>query len=245
MVQDTPASFIRLYNRGFGWLTYFLLPFAIVFTLIAMFEGRKFERLRDEGVTVTATITDKDIEITTDSDGDKSTTYYLSYDFLAGTRPVSDRDSVGRGFYNSLSIGDRTELRYWGPDPDVNEIEPGSTRTTIWITKVLAVILLTGVGAWTERCWRKASRAIRVRDRGERTTATVTGHYKTGVSVNKRPRFRLEWRDERGRGGRSFLHPKNVLDLYPVGSEVTVYADPQGRLASVWEADVGPRKAQP
>ena len=243
-IPTEPVSFLRLYNKGFGWLTFLGLPFAIVFTLVAMFEGRKYERLEDDGAQVIATITDKDYEVRTDSDGDRTTTYYLTVDFSAGGRAYSTRDSVGRSFWNTLDPGDTTEIRYWRPDPEVNEIEPGSTRKSIWITKILAVVFLTLIGFWAERCWRKASRAIRVRDRGARRRAEVTDHYKTSVSVNKRPRYRLEWRDEEGYGGRSYLYAKDALEAYPVGAEVTVFADPQAKLASVWEGDVGPRRVK-
>jgi len=241
-IPTSPVSMFRLYNKGYGWLTFFALPFAIVFTLIAMVEGRKYERLDSDGAVAEAVITDKDYEVRIDSDGDRTTTYYLEFDFTAQGQSYQIRDSVGRSFWNGLQPGETTPVRYWRPDPEVNEIEPGATRKSIWITKILAVIVLSLAGVWAERCWRKAARARKVRDHGKRHRVTVTDHFQTSVKVNNRPRWRLEWQDPSGRVGRSYMYRKEVLNTYPVGSEITIFVDPRGRLPSVWEGDVGPRK---
>lgn len=238
-----PRSLVRLFHKLTGWIVYIPLTIAIVTGLIAMFEGRKADRLASDGAVASASITDKRIEISTDSDGDKTTTYYLDFTFAHERNTVRDSESVSRSFYNSLDIGDTAPVRYWQPDPQVNELEPGSTTQTIWVTKIISAIALAGAVLWGERCWRKARRAIRVRDRGVRRRAEITAHLSTGVRVNKQPQYRLGWRDSEGREGRSFMMGRAKLADFPVGMALDVYADPAGRLPSVWEGDVGQARA--
>lgn len=238
----TPKSRLHLFLRFTGWIVIFPLLIGVVTLLIAMFEGRKADRLAEGGLVARATITDKDISVTYDSDGDRQTTYYLYFRFDHEGRTIEDRDSVSRGFFDQATVGQTLPLRYWWQDPGVNEIEPGSTATTILVTKIMSVVALVAAGFWGERCWRKAARAIRVRERGVRRLAKVTGHIKTGVRVNKVPRWRLAWRDEAGSEGQSFWLPEPRLGQFPIGTELTVYADPSGRLPAVWEHDVGPAR---
>ncbi len=241
MPQD-PVSHWRLFMRGWGWMSFFPLLFAVVFGLVAMFEGRKMERLEADGAEARAQIVGKDVEVKTDSDGDTTRTYYLYFRFDHRGGAWEGRDSVSRSFYNGLAVGETTPVRYWRPDPDVNEIEPGSTVTSVWITKIISAITLAAFAAWFWIVWDRSGRAIRVRERGERRRATVTGHFRTNVRVNKRPRWKLEWTDEKGVGGRSFMMPGDRLEAWPEGTEIWIYADPRERLKSVWEGDVGPAR---
>lgn len=87
---------------------------------------------------------------------------------------------------------------------------------------------------------RNAGRAIGVRDDGEKRSAKVSAHGRTSYRVNEVTQLRLEWRDESGETGHSLHHAPDTLTPYPVGSDITIYADPEGRLPSVWEGDVGP-----
>ena len=242
MARTTPISRLRLFWKFTGWIAFIAFLPALIVTFISMAESRKSDRLETAGAEAAATIINKDVRVTTDSDGDRQTSYYLIYEWQHERRTYTDEDSVGRAFYNSLQIGDWTTLRYWLEDPMVNEIKPGSSGTNALITKIIAVVLWVLGGYWAERCWRKASRAVKVRDRGERRAAEVTEHYRTSVRVNNRPMYRLKWRDGAGREGQSMWHRSSTLDDYPVGSEVTIYADPRGKWPSMWEADVGPSK---
>ncbi|QHQ35614.1 hypothetical protein [Algicella marina] len=241
-MQTRPIGTFRLFMRNWGWFAAFPLLFALVFGGVAMSEGRKAERLKADGVDGFAVITDKDIEISYDSDGDKQTTYRLYFNVELPGRTLADDDSVGRKFYNAQRIGDRLPIRYWRPDPDVNEIEPGSTTTAIWITKIIAVVALTAALAWGYIAYEKAAKATRMRKGGERRRARVTEHMRTGITVNNRRMYRMCWRDEAGMSGRSMLHRLSYLEDFPEGTEIWVYADPAGRKRSWWEGDVGPRE---
>ncbi len=241
-MQMEPLSTWKLFLRHWGWAAAFPMIFAIVFGLIAMFEGRNAERLEADGVNGIAVITDKDIEIDYDSDGDRTTTYRLYFTVETPDGDVVDNDTVGKGFYNSVSIGARTPIRYWRLGPDVNEIEPGSTTTTIWITKVISAVALTITLAWGYIAWEKSAKAVRIRERGARRRAKVTGLVNTSVTVNGRRLYRLGWVDDEGVPGKSMMHKPAKLDAFPEGSEIWIYADPAGRKKSWWEGDIGPRR---
>lgn len=240
--DDAFAGRLRMFLRLWGWASAFPLIFALAFGLIAMFEGRKAERLEADGVMAEATITGKRIDVSHDSDGDKKTHYMLEFRFLAEARPLADEEEVGRSFYHANAIGDRVPVRYWRPDPSVFELEPGSTATTILWTKIVSIVALVIAGLWAERCWRKAGRMIRLRDRGTRRRAEVLRIERTSVRVNNRPRYRLAWEDEEGVRGRSLMGPHERFGAWPEGTEITVYADPADRLPAVWEEDLRTRR---
>lgn len=242
MYRTAPIGRMRLFWKFTGWVALiFLLP-AIIVTLISMSENRKANRLNDAGAEAAATIVAKDVRVTTDSDGDRSTSYYLTYEWQHERQTYRDEDSVGRAFYNTLEIGHWTPVRYWLENPMVNEIQSGNAGTSALITKIIAVVLFVLAGVWAERCWLKAGRAVKVRDLGERRQAKVVEHYRTAVRVNNRPMYRLKWRDQAGDTGQSMWLRGAKLDRYPVGSEITVFADPRGRWPAVWEGDVGPAR---
>lgn len=237
-----PRSRMHLFLRGLGWLAIVPLLIALVTGAIALFEGRKAERLRDSGTMAEAVITGKEVKVSYNSEGNRTTTFYLSFRFAHLTGTMTDTRSVGRRFFNRQSVGDETPVRYWTVDPSVNEIEPGSTRRTLWITKIISAVTLSGGGLWSYLAWAKAGRLIWLRDHGERRKATVTEHFRTKVRVNNRPRYRLVWRDSEGLEGRSFMMPHGGLEGFPTGTELAVFVDPGGRLPPVWEGDVGPAR---
>lgn len=238
-----PKSTFRLFMKLNGWIALIPLLIALVTGSIALSEGQKAQRLADDGGVVQARITEKRTSIYTDSDGDQRTRYHLGFDFTANGKVYEMDETVGRGLYNRLQEGDKTALRYWRPDPTVNEIEPGTTTTTIWVTKIASALSLAAGLFWIIRSWTRASRAGRVRDRGARRRATVTHHIKTNVRINKVPQYRLAWRDADGATGTSWFVSGRRLGDWPEGSELTIYADPAGKLPSVWEQDVGARRS--
>jgi hypothetical protein len=236
------AGRLRLFLRLWGWMAAFPLLFAVIFGLITMVEGRKAERLEADGAVAEATVTGKRIDVSYDSDGDKDTDYMLEFRFRAEGRELADEEEVSRSFYHANGVGDSLPVRYWRPDPSVFELEPGATATTILWTKIVSIVGLVIAGFWTERCWRKANRMIRLHEHGARRRATVLRVERTNVRVNNRPRYRLAWEDDEGFRGRSLMGPFERFDDWPEGGEITVYADPAGRLPPVWEEDLRARR---
>lgn len=237
-----PKSTFRLFMKLNGWIALIPLLIALVTGSITLSEGHKAQRLADDGGVTQATVIHLRRSYYTDSDGDQRTKYHMEYSFTANGQNYQMEEIIGRGMFSRLNSGDKTEVRYWRPDPTVNEIEPGTTTTTIWVTKIASALTLAGGLFWIIRSWTRASRATRVRDRGDKRQATVTHHIKTGVRVNKVPQYRLAWQDEDGVTGKSWFVSGRRLGEWPEGSELTIYADPAGKLPSVWEHDVGVRR---
>lgn len=243
--MDAPAtrkSTFRLFMKLNGWIALIPLLIALVTGSITLSEGQKAQRLAKDGAVAQATVINLRRSFYTDSDGDQRTRHHMEFAFDARGRSYQMEQTVGRGLYTRMNVGDTTEIRYWRPDPTVNEIEPGTTTTTIWVTKIASALSLAGGLFWINRSWKRASRAARVRDRGTRRRATVTHHIKTNVRINKVPQYRLAWQDEEGTTGKSWFVSGRQLGDWPEGAELTVYADPTGKFPSVWERDVGARR---
>ncbi len=229
--------------RPFGLFMIVPLIIGLLLTTFAMLEARKANRLDNDGVLTTAMITGRDIEVRRDSDGDRKTTYYVSFSYPVAGANRSARDAVSRAYYDQAIAGETRQMRYWRKDPSVLELEIGSTAKTHRILQIFAALLLAGSGALLLTEWRLANRAVRLRDRGIARTAEVTQHVETKITLNKRKMYRLGWTDNTGARGRSFVMTSAKVDAFPIGHPITIYADPKGRLPSVWEGDVG-RPAQ-
>ncbi|MEM9642459.1 MAG: DUF3592 domain-containing protein [Pseudomonadota bacterium] len=239
--MEPPKAKSKLALMGRWYIMFITVPLllAVVFGIVAMVTGQKAQRLAGDGQTVQGTITGQDVRIERDSDGDSRRVYYLEVRFQAETRPVTTETKVSRGFFQAQDLGDTLPVRYWRPDPQVNEVEPGSTRNQRWFTTIFSALLLAGSGYAAIQGIGQATRWGRVRDYGERRVAVVKNHVRTSFKINNRSQYRVEWQDSAGAEGRSFLRNQRQLKDVPIGSEIWVYADPDGRLPSVWEMDVG------
>lgn len=231
------ALFLRLH----GWIAAISLVFAILFGILTLSLGQKAERLESDGAIATATVLDKRIEERRDDDGDIKRSYWMDVRFPAGDGTVTESSRVSRGFYGETAIGDAIPVTYWRPDPTVFELEPGSTRSKILIPKIISALALAGSLFWGWHTAQKAQGAAYLYARGERRRAQVIEHAETNYKVNKRPRYRLVWRDETGLVGRSWPMGETALANHPKGADLTIYADPAGKLPSVWEGDVAKR----
>ena len=80
--------------------------------------------------------------------------------------------------------------------------------------------------------------AGRARRYGAREVAHVTEVVRTNFKVNGRPRYRLVWRDEAGREGKSLLRKPGDLEAYRNGDPVVIY---QGLKRPWWAGDIGDR----
>ncbi len=230
-----PKSFIRLFLRGWGWAAVIALIPTLVFVPMWYFSGRTAERLESEGVAAVATVTNKRVSRSDDSDS-----YYVYYRFVSeGGVTVQDRQSTSRGFYRSVQVGREIPVRYWRGDPEVSEVEEGtaaSLRTVGMIGGLisLAVFLFCG-----RKAWRTASRARRLVEQGITRRVTVAGHRQTNVEINDVPQWTATWVEADGTKGETRMADRRKLP--EEGTEITIYIDPDRQLASVWEGDVTER----
>jgi hypothetical protein len=225
------------------WLPLFPLFFAAVFGALALSMAGEARRFASEGVTAEAEVLDRERRTRTDSDGSRSTSYYVTYRFeLPGGGTQTNRDSVGSGFYSSVRVGDRVPVVYLPSDPGISEIEPGSTQ---WLSRIFGLVAIValggtvGLGAWFGRRCASALRAAR---HGEVREARVLSHQESNVTINGHKMWRLYWRDARDRDGRSWLNRYDRLAGFPPNSRIVVYVDPQSGEAH-WEEDLAPAPA--
>ncbi|MDA7429431.1 DUF3592 domain-containing protein [Primorskyibacter aestuariivivens] len=239
IATDSPVSLWRLFFRMGGWLVFvFLLPL-IVLTVISHSQLKLAERFETEGRETVATVTGKYYRESTDSDGDRTITYYLNLKFVTDAgETVEISRSVGRASYNAAQDGDEMPIWYLESEPDQTELQRGETRTGSRVAQIIGLVfgLLTLGALWFTG--GRAVAAMRARKYGAEEPATVTGHERTAMRVNNKPRYRLTWREKNGRKGKSMMHKLDDIEAFPVGSEITVY---QGIKRAWWSGDVGRR----
>lgn len=239
IVTGQPVPYWKLFLRMGGWIPALVFFFATGVTAISHVELRLAERFEAEGRNATAIVQDRYSRETTDSDGDRHTSYYLVLTFTtrAGT-PVEVTDSVSHGTYDRSPPGSEIDIRYLESDPTRIESRVGETRSAAQILQGIALVF--GVAALVV-LWitgRRAVAAVRARRYGLREMAVVTGHKRTFWRVNNQPRYRLTWREASGRTGVSLAHRYEDLNDIEPGSEIAVY---QGLTRAWWAGDVGER----
>lgn len=229
----------RLFLRMGGWFAIASAVPLLVLTLVSSHQLGIAERFETEGRETVATVVDKYYTESTDSDGDRTVTYYLVLDYVtdAGEEMQISR-SVGSGEYNRAKSGDRMPIWYLESEPDRTELSRGEHKRGSRIAQVIGLIFgaLTLGALWY--AGGRAVAAVRARRYGAQETATVTGLKRTAVSVNKKSRYRVTWREQNGREGESLMYPYEELDDLPVGAEITIY---QGIKRAWWTGDVGER----
>ena len=147
--------------------------------------------------------------------------------------------TVGSGFYGTLQTDGPIPVTYLRSDPAVNEVESGWTLFGGLLLLLLALVFGgVGGGALWVRV-RKVLQAEGLRAAGVPRRATVTALQPTRFTVNGTRLWRIQWQDETGAVGQS--NGRAPGDVPAIGAVVTVYADPAGKRAAVWEGDSGTR----
>ncbi|MEO8243819.1 MAG: DUF3592 domain-containing protein [bacterium] len=224
-----------------GWIWLTLLVLGVIFAGVANYQLSEGWALRVRGVAVTGQVTR--LYVTSHSCGTNSrstcSSYNVDFDFDAAGVMRSDSTTVGSGFYHDLQVGQSLPVRYVKDDPSVNEIEIGTTLTGGVFMTLLALGFLAGGGYGIRQRLQMAGRMIGLRDHGRVMQAVVTARKMSNTKINGAQMWTIQWRDDTGLTGESRLHKE--LQLPEAGTSVTVYVDPDGVLAPVWEGDCGTR----
>lgn len=243
-INKRPSA-LRLFWGFNGWFGLIFLVVGLGVLIGSGFMARNSLRLANEGEVATGAVLGKDWRESRDSDGDRTTTYYVRFHFgtLTGER-IEDENSVSYDIYRDAEIGDPIEVKYWPADPMLNEIDPGSNTFMAFMMAVLGLpFFLVGATFVTLQA-RFALGAVRTREHGELLEAEVTEHQPSGLTVNNTRYHLLHWRDERGNVGKSRpSHPSKLMD-FPPGSKIWVYLNSRAPLKGVWEGDVGQARSR-
>ena len=232
-----PPSLFRLFNRMGGWIVLLIGVFLLVLTLISQLAFNIAARFEEEGRAATATVRERYTTTGRDSDGNTTTSYWLSFDFVTQRKEeISLTETVGSSLYNRVQVGDSFDLLYLASEPTKVETTPGSNRTATRVTRIIALVLglIWLLGLWKVGNW--AVGAVRARRYGTRVSAKVLEIERSAVRVNSQPRYRLVWRETGGRRGKSLLRKKGDLSGLAPGDEIEVF---QGIKHSWWIGDVG------
>ena len=238
-IPKYPVSFLRLFFKMGGWIVLILAVVLLILSLVSHANLKTAKRFETEGLSAIARVTDKEKTVKRNSDGKRTTTYYLTLQFSTQTgKDISVRSSVGSRKYNSVQEGDEIPLYYLASAPETTEITKGSHRKGSRITQFIALMIGLGwlaalwiIGGWTVS-------AVRARRFGPRKEAMVQEVKRTGVKINNQPRYRLVWRDAEGREGQSLLHRYSELESLKPNDIIHIY---QGPKQSWWVGDVGER----
>jgi len=234
-----PVSLFRLFWKMGGWIVIIIGVFLLALTLISALSLNTAKRFEREGRGATATVTEKYTTESRDSDGDRTVTYWLTFEYttLMGEEITLNR-SAGTSEYRRAGVGAPFELQYLASEPRRTELTQGSFRTGAKVAQIGA--LVAGI-VWLTALWIMggwAVSAVRARRYGAREEAQVMQVRQTWFKVNKQPRFRIVWRDMQGREGQSLMHKgADVGGLRP-GDTVGIY---QGVKRAWWVGDVGER----
>lgn len=234
-----PVSLLRLFLKMGGWFVLILGAVLLVLSLIGQSAFNAARRFDAEGLQTVARVTEKYTTESTDSDGDRTVTYWLGLDYTTRAgEEISKTRSVSSGEYRRVRQGDEIDIWYLESDPERTEVTRGSNAQGARVMRIVALVL---GAAWLGLLWlvgRWAVEAVRARRYGTCEEAEVTEIYRTSIRVNNRPRYRLKWRDAQGREGKSLLRKSGDLEGYRPGQRVRIY---QGLKRAWWAGDIGDR----
>lgn len=234
-----PVSMLRLFLKMGGW---FVVGTGVAFlglTVVAQLFFGAAQRFEAEGRPAVAVVTEKRVTESRDSDGDRTVTYWLTLDYVTGGgEEISHATTVGSGVYRGAEEGVEMEIWYLESDPRRVEVTKGENAGSARVFQVISLVF--GV-IWLGLFWlvgRWVVEAVRARRYGACERAEVTDVYRTAISVNNRPRYRVKWRDGQGRPGQSLLRKRGDVERLRPGDWVRIY---QGLKRAWWAGDIGDR----
>ena len=228
------VSVWRVIGRHYLWIPLLPALFALIMGGVGLALWSEARVMARDGVEAVGQVTDRRIRTTSDRDGNRSTSYVVSYTF----RPSSDQtveasQAVSRALYDRLAAGDSVTVRYLPHDPGRSQLEAGGVLLPLIL---IAVALIAAAATlWlAQRMMGTKLAILRAARRGEVREARVTGTEATNVQVNGRTQYRLTWQDAAGQTGTSAM--RDPIALPKAGTVVRVYVDPRtGR--GFWEDD--------
>lgn len=232
---------IRVIRRTRLWMPGVVLVAALILLGLAAVKGHTAGQLETRGAIAEALVLGKEQRTSRDSDGNTTTTYYLSYRFTseAGVT-VERRASVARSFWTARREGATFPVRYVENRPRTHELRPGATREEADNLRRMGLAALAGAAALTAWFGTRALPLIRALIGGSRRRAVVIGHVeKPHRRPNSGGRYgRIRWRDETGVEGLSGWVPMLEVASHPVGSRITLIVDAASGRAW-WDEEYG------
>lgn len=238
-IPQGPVPLRTLFLKMGGWFVLIGLLLLLIFSIASHFTFETAKRFEREGRLATATVTERYSTEGRDSDGNRTTTYWLTFDYTTEAgEEISLNRSVNSAAYRSTDVGEPFELLYLESEPRRTEVDRGSNRSAARVMQIVALVmgLVWLWGLWLVGGW--AVSAVRARRYGTEEQAEVTDVRRTNVRVNNKYRYRLIWTDSQGREGKSLMHKPEHLTRFQRGQIIKIY---HGIKYSWWVGDVGER----
>jgi len=211
----------------------------LILSLISAVSLNTAKRFEREGRAATAIVTERYKTEGRDSDGNRTTTYWLMLEYVAqGGGEITITETANSSEYRRAALDAPFELLYLESEPRTVELTAGSNRQGSKIVQVIALIIgaLWLVGFWIIGGW--AVSAVRARRFGLREEVAITEVRRTNFKVNNKPRYKLIWTDGQGREGKSLMRKWSDVESFRPGDHIEIY---QGVKVSWWVGDIGER----
>lgn len=117
----------RLWRDDWGCASLFLIPFVLGGILLLSFgiqEYLNYRTLRDTGVETRGRFIDRRIQYGTDSDGNQTIDYYVTFRFLIGEDGYNVEEEVSERTYETAANGEPLNVIYAPDNPQLATIEP-------------------------------------------------------------------------------------------------------------------------
>jgi hypothetical protein len=166
---------------GLGW-TLFSLVFVVLGGGFTLNEWQTYSTLSNEGQVVTGVVIDREIEYDSE-DGDS---YYLTYRYVVPAPSgeqiqFSRSEIVGEDFYNGHPLESRVDVLYAPSNPTLARLNARFGFHNVLVASLFilfgGVFVLIGVGL-TIAGFVAAKRTQRIKNHGQRTTATLYNRWK-------------------------------------------------------------------
>jgi hypothetical protein len=168
---------------GIPW-TIFSVIFLVLVLGVSIREQKLFDRLKIEGLTAQAVITNLEVE-----DSDDSTSYYVDYRFTVPfngeVQTYEHYASVSQSVYQPLETGGRVEILYAASDPGVSTVKAqfGPPNLLAPIIGGGMSLLFTGIGlAMIISGFRSGFHFLQLRLQGQFTQAVVFDRWEEPAS---------------------------------------------------------------
>ncbi|OYU40136.1 MAG: hypothetical protein CFE33_06125 [Pseudorhodobacter sp. PARRP1] len=163
---------------------------------------------------------------------------FVAYAFNIEGQRFSGESLVADTLFQSLSKGDAIVLRYANDDPRLSTItifgpHRGLRALGYCVFLLVASVLLLAALSSKIEAWYRITYLLKV---GMRRSAEVT-RYANATYVSDGSLSSILWQDETGATGQSRMMA--AARLPDLGAKITVYADPEAKLPTIWEGEVG------
>ena len=247
MVLGLPKTDVERLRRRFSLLKAGLFGVAVLAVTVFLYATDVIHDLRTgwllqfDGEDVSGQVTGMWTQEKTCEIGSKRTHCFdlmVAYAFNLEGLYFSGEGSVTPILFQTLYHGAPIALRYSADDPQLSAIavfgeHHGARALGYCLLFLLGLLFMLAVFSNLIETWYRMAYLLSV---GLRRSALVTGHTSPS-DASKAMLSGILWQDETGATGQSRMMA--AARLPDLGAKITVYADPEAKLPTIWEGEFG------